>query len=45
MQETYLQDVFVCYNMSNCNLVLTPLEANKNNLKMIPPKIKKTSNK
>lgn len=29
MQETYLQDVFVWYNMSNCNLVSTPLEDNK----------------
>jgi len=28
MQETYLQDVLVCY-MFNCNLILTTFEANK----------------
>jgi hypothetical protein len=29
MQETYLQDVFVHYNMSNCNLVLASLRPTK----------------
>lgn len=29
MQKTYLQDVLVSCNMSNCNSILAPLEANK----------------
>jgi hypothetical protein len=28
MQDTYLQDVLVSCNMSNCTLVLAPLHAN-----------------
>ncbi len=45
MQETYLQDVLVCRNMSNCNLVLAPLEANTKLSKNDAPKIQKTNNK
>lgn len=44
MQETYLQYVFVCYNMFHCNLNSTSLEVSTKILRATTPKFfKKTS--